>query len=603
MREERRRVEWERDAAVSVAAPIRKLPVELLAEVFELLTPAWPARRTGNGEDAAGDPTDEVDRLRKGWLISLSQVCCHWRHVALTTPRLWAPIAIESGLWKDPSCPLSPAALLDLVQLSITRSAHAPLTLRVITDNIDENAEAIFNLLTPHSARWREVDIRVDRSNLWLLDCVKGRLGMLEKLGLHTRAAQIEMFAEAPRLREVVFWGYSTCALSLPYGTLSTFRACGGPMETTTSLTFLSPLSSAASAYFYINATRLPRPSIALPHVISRVRRFGMDLGCCYEQDVAKEAVGRLFGGLTFEGLGHLHLKARRGHPAPVWDQGAWEGLAARSGFDRPVRSPFGVDAPAPLLPFSSLSASEDLDTGVQAGGLASLTLRVYITTTELLGVLRGLPVLEKLDLADVALQEKMVVVGDELLRGLIWGGMTKTKRRVGPPVPEPDAESSAGRVTRSTARAARRIGKPEREAERLLPALHRIYFRTVVAFTEDVMLEFVRSRTSVAAGKDKESEREEREEERDEKMPDTLELLDAEDEAADAGEEEEKEDHEEEDEDDGRQPAQLTFFSLQWLPPPEHGSRRPSDEFRRTLGRVRGMRYREGILGRAEWS
>ncbi|KAK7023040.1 hypothetical protein R3P38DRAFT_3270579 [Favolaschia claudopus] len=56
-------------------APIRALPVELLAQIF-----SWAIRRNSSIRDAA----------------RLPQVCLEWRQIAFTTPRLWiGPISVR----------------------------------------------------------------------------------------------------------------------------------------------------------------------------------------------------------------------------------------------------------------------------------------------------------------------------------------------------------------------------------------------------------------------------------------------------------------------------------------------------------------------------
>ncbi|KAJ7355895.1 hypothetical protein DFH08DRAFT_630400, partial [Mycena albidolilacea] len=49
-------------------APIRTIPVELLAEIFVLTI-----RESSHIQDA----------------FAVSHVCCHWRQIANNTPRLW----------------------------------------------------------------------------------------------------------------------------------------------------------------------------------------------------------------------------------------------------------------------------------------------------------------------------------------------------------------------------------------------------------------------------------------------------------------------------------------------------------------------------------
>ncbi|KAJ7062678.1 hypothetical protein C8F01DRAFT_1230303 [Mycena amicta] len=438
LKRERDALEKEVLARRSVFAPIRRLPPELLSEVFELCAPPAPVRRQGVPEQ--GSPEVEVERLRKPHLLTLAQVSCHWRRIAMGTPKLWSNIAVETAMW--PRCSLPPESLLELVRAALIRSAGHPLCIRVITEQDDPNAPPVFGLLVQNAHRWREADIRIDRAAVHLLEPVRGKLPLLEKLGLHTRGEQLSMFSEAPRLKEMIFWGYSTCRLDIPWANVDVFRACGGPMETRTSLSFMSFLPEGSSAYFYINAQRMPPPGVDLPHITSVVRRFGVDIGCCFDPDVGMHAVERLWDSLTFKNLYHLHLKARRTHPAPLWHHPSFLALIHRSGF---------------------------------ATGLVSLTLRTQITEPQLLDVLAPLGALEKLDLTDIILHDRRVVITDALLRRLTF--------------------------------------MPKRRETHILPSLQRLYLRSLLGFSEAVFISFVRSRTpSVSTSEDSDSEDDEAE-------------------------------------------------------------------------------------------
>ncbi|EDR00380.1 uncharacterized protein LACBIDRAFT_334204 [Laccaria bicolor S238N-H82] len=75
---------------ISLVAPIRRLPTELLSEIFAIYV--------------ADDIKTSSGMLRRQW--SLAQVCRRWRHVVLNTPRLWnRPPRIYAGMTHevDPS--------------------------------------------------------------------------------------------------------------------------------------------------------------------------------------------------------------------------------------------------------------------------------------------------------------------------------------------------------------------------------------------------------------------------------------------------------------------------------------------------------------------
>lgn len=88
----------------ALLAPIRKLPVELLTEIF--LFAALP----------------ESEARWRGASHVLAAVCLRWRQVALSTPHLWACIVVIAGsssltLWRES------------VRTRLERSSYAPLTI------------------------------------------------------------------------------------------------------------------------------------------------------------------------------------------------------------------------------------------------------------------------------------------------------------------------------------------------------------------------------------------------------------------------------------------------------------------------------------------
>ncbi|KAJ6490619.1 hypothetical protein C8R47DRAFT_1122998 [Mycena vitilis] len=107
-----RELEVEEIAALKAKiAPIRKLPVELLAEIFLLsLVPQSSIYRVFNSEQ-------DVFRL--------SQVSAHWRQVAHSTPRLWTtPVQMRPSL-VDPTEAMT--------KVWIDRSSPLPISVHVLT--------------------------------------------------------------------------------------------------------------------------------------------------------------------------------------------------------------------------------------------------------------------------------------------------------------------------------------------------------------------------------------------------------------------------------------------------------------------------------------
>ncbi|KAK7058485.1 hypothetical protein VNI00_002119 [Paramarasmius palmivorus] len=139
----------------SFFAPIRRLPVEVLQTVFKNVS-------LGNGRDrfsldvskeieseddceSCGTPHCEVQNPRKITIatpFSVSQVCSHWRSVAVGTPSLWASLSLDVMGNID-------EGHADLVDLYLQRSAQYPLKVALVDgdDGDDDIGETGFDVL------------------------------------------------------------------------------------------------------------------------------------------------------------------------------------------------------------------------------------------------------------------------------------------------------------------------------------------------------------------------------------------------------------------------------------------------------------------------
>ncbi|KAJ7140958.1 hypothetical protein C8R44DRAFT_866628 [Mycena epipterygia] len=182
-------------------APVSKLPVELLGEIFSWTLGDW------------GAMTDDPSRLVLEPLI-ISHVCGHWRSVSLSIPMLWATIWIDRPK----------ASHLSMVKLWLERSGNCPLSINLrqtdpksclsFPTSIEHDwTDAIFALLVPHLRRWQAVDLnfRADAQES-LLSLPRDEAVALEHIALHvdswdTTSAEIleSTLYSRPSLRSVHF--------------------------------------------------------------------------------------------------------------------------------------------------------------------------------------------------------------------------------------------------------------------------------------------------------------------------------------------------------------------------------------------------------------
>ncbi|KAJ7157401.1 hypothetical protein C8R46DRAFT_959405 [Mycena filopes] len=173
----------------AILSIVRRLPDDILAEIFALTLP---------------DPPRRLPTSRCPWL--LGRVCSRWRAVSISLSSLWSNI--ESNL---------PPPLL-VVQ--IQRSNNQGLTIQ-LTQSAETNA---LGPLMDCSTRWASADIQTGVNLLPFLDRIHGEVPMLRELKYRdsTGVGSGTAFEVAPRLTSVVVTGKT--ALRLPWAQITRLR-------------------------------------------------------------------------------------------------------------------------------------------------------------------------------------------------------------------------------------------------------------------------------------------------------------------------------------------------------------------------------------------
>ncbi|KAF7372538.1 F-box domain-containing protein [Mycena venus] len=201
------------DAAVhahqhrSILSPIRRVPPELICEIFEILH-----------DGKAG--------TRPPW--SFGHICRSWRHIALSFEQLWSFIVVRS----PPSAKWD--ALVASIEVQLQRSAHVPLDI-YFPDVRSEMDSRVLGLVLSRCNRWRSLCLdrgtRLPDCNVVLdwLRPVEGHLDQLVKLeARHYWIAIPDIFSTAPRLREVVLTNNrldeSSSSIVIPWQQITHYR-------------------------------------------------------------------------------------------------------------------------------------------------------------------------------------------------------------------------------------------------------------------------------------------------------------------------------------------------------------------------------------------
>ncbi|KAJ7167971.1 hypothetical protein C8R46DRAFT_1094602 [Mycena filopes] len=212
----------------SLLTPIRRIPPEVLAQIFDLcaLDPVPFA-------DADAElPDHAIARALQGHLARVSQVCFRWHETVLGTPWLWS--IIEADLISQPYISL------DGISRSFERSAHCPLVIRAIAATLD--ASTGFELLAQQSNRWCSAEMFIGGPTACCLSSIKGKLTLLRRLDVDGWEAEPDdLFEIAPKLTHVVL--SSGILPKLPWGQLKTmaFGAVGSNIDVALKILSLCP--------------------------------------------------------------------------------------------------------------------------------------------------------------------------------------------------------------------------------------------------------------------------------------------------------------------------------------------------------------------------
>ncbi|KAJ6481648.1 hypothetical protein C8R45DRAFT_308350 [Mycena sanguinolenta] len=165
----------------SLAAPIRRLPLELLQDVFLFAV-------ISDTYSAASNIQKRVSLRKALGAIRLAHVCSYWRVIALDTGQLWATILLR------------PSDISGITQLGF-HTAHAKST--PLTILCHEWVEPrVLNKLARLSHRWRNVTLHVD-CDFKELDGIRQKIPLLESLSLIYTRFTTDVFRDAPSLRRV----------------------------------------------------------------------------------------------------------------------------------------------------------------------------------------------------------------------------------------------------------------------------------------------------------------------------------------------------------------------------------------------------------------
>ncbi|KAJ6493170.1 hypothetical protein C8R45DRAFT_989063 [Mycena sanguinolenta] len=370
----------------SLFAPVRRLPPELLVEIFDACTP----RSALDLLFGANTPAEELNRINVRHVLQLSQVCFHWHAVAMHTARLWSWIVTDTSFWVDSA--LDNVACVDLLETSLARGGSHPLVLRAVVLQGHPDRDRIMDALVKHTPRWRDLYLCCFMESFSSMTAV-GDLPLLERLTIcnHGGGMNMTFFEGAPLLKDVVFIGSFSNIPSLPWAQLRSFRYRDDDASTSDLGAILSLLSRLSTdAHFSFCMEIMATEPADLPPIVSHVSGFGLELSGSEDGDAGQvtQALWKTFQALTLSQLKELNFERDWFTPSPRWNHDEFLAFSSRSSLHK---------------------------------SLTALDIHIIISDEELLRCLAAVPLLNILGISDCSGRKKNILITDNLLRRLAW--------------------------------------------------------------------------------------------------------------------------------------------------------------------------------------
>ncbi|KAJ7895341.1 hypothetical protein B0H13DRAFT_2276277 [Mycena leptocephala] len=365
----------------SLLAPIRRLPSEVLVQIFEECE--GPKEDPDSLEPMVRMPSlaDDMERLARKPLLTVSQVCTRWHEIVLGKPTFWDNIDLHSiDLWRTEK---AVKKALSLLKLAPDRGRNTLLTFG-ISIILDMDCAGALRLLAQHCKRWKMASFYCSSSDLQHLRGVKGKLPLLEALEFDIFGPEVHdpdvsclmgPFEVAPRLTKLSVGGLILPGHAVGHlDKLHTFECLSQQSSTVAgAISFMSGLPSAIEFHLQISFDNWEDDGNAAgiaPSTSSDILSFSIDVWYYFEPEHCVEVLTDIFTSLTLSRLRTLKFRSRE--------------------------SPFSLIS-FPHSAFMDLAKRSAFQTHLLSLGLCD----VVITEAELVEVLAVLPLLQHLKIAD----------------------------------------------------------------------------------------------------------------------------------------------------------------------------------------------------------
>ncbi|KAJ7108978.1 hypothetical protein C8R43DRAFT_1043402 [Mycena crocata] len=227
----------------SLLAPIRRIPPEILSQVFVLHRDAVFTIDAVRGRDENsirkefGRTMNQLSaftntRNASAWeIFKITHVSVHWRNVALGAAELWSTFSFHCQ-WEDKD--------QQMYQVWLQRAGNHPLSFSFTCRHTHANrlpgiqyqygCPDMLETLLMRSEYWQNVHLSLDKSYVERLNSIQKQIPLLQTLNLEitggrpTTAAPLPAFSVAPKLHDVLLSTKQTVTITLPWAQLKCYE-------------------------------------------------------------------------------------------------------------------------------------------------------------------------------------------------------------------------------------------------------------------------------------------------------------------------------------------------------------------------------------------
>ncbi|KAJ7644616.1 hypothetical protein FB45DRAFT_298211 [Roridomyces roridus] len=267
-----------------LVAPIRRVPPELLLEIFH-----------------AAFKCDELGWLKQ--VLAIASVCGHWRRLACTCPRLWNRL-LKVDIQKAPS-----EEYLVIAKTFLERSGVLPIPVGLHHEH--EEAAPLVEYLYTLAPRW--VSLYFDSSHIGrLCDLPTDALTTLKSLTVHSHmeisaSSPLQVFLGAPHLRHVFLNVWNLRAFPMPWSQLTTLTIHCLAEPAQHYLEILVQCTNVVTVEFMgLRPWSERPPSFSQPVRLEKIQKFALEF--VVDQESEEQPIMPFFSCLALPSLTTLEL-------------------------------------------------------------------------------------------------------------------------------------------------------------------------------------------------------------------------------------------------------------------------------------------------------